>query len=949
MPDSSALAGPSTPPPDSPSRNSLYVATANVEDLARSLHGFSRASTPEPGDDVDPEYTKAWLAVKSKLESRLVLSAEVGQALLQRHEAYVRKVQRERESRHEPSVDEVSIDELQEFDDEPRSRAELETRVADLVRENAVLERRANQSMVNAEVAESANKDLQTEVQELKATVSRLNMDHARAVGWEGKLRAVAQERDDLRQERDAEATRARVTETRLVSLGDKNAELRAQIRQLTDSVDAQYQQRQELSEVILHDAKSRLAKIQATVRQASSMANDGEVTHILESLVEDNEGLLQSNAELQSMLADTREELHTLQEEAEEYRAAANFSPYEGTIHDHTSRPGSRMHRSLATSSRMTYGTAPGPISPLSSAFSIRGRGHKARRSSSIEIPRREYELATPPAGVRSLSPDSLDGADTTMRSMGIAISEDYTLVGDAVEKQGSGLTQTSPKKRRASPLRRQRGVQTEDLLGPALSTFQPFSDMSSSVSPHDGLSESSSLVDPMSTLSALLERLGQLLSRIQQADALTLTTRLKRQNLVGADVSYISRSSVESIVSEVAGLRLALRGALEDDKFATTCTRKDLRALLKLARDLFRELGTLRVTLNDIVLDPSLAPKVRDMVFNPEKAVDTTAGAGASSSWIAPLTKLFGGNSSGSTPSSEPPRFLSPLGPGTRPSPTSRPSVPKAVAAPSASTTTVNVEFTGSGAGRAITDSSNRRSRPSPVAAPAPRQASSNLMGIFAGAPKPAEADPWVVVKAATKLRPKTPGSAASPMGRSSSNRSNEPKPMAAVSMSRNVSAMIDAPATPAEASGSGFDPRLLEQARTLRPRGLSDSSIRTTFLQHADAPPQEPAPTPAPAPASRQTMFQTLSRRVGAFRAPEPAEESGSTSTHAPGHSRQRSGTLPRALAPNLARLLPDLAWGGGDEFEPTPVDAEAYVGSFRQRDPLVWARGGRTRDM
>lgn len=77
--------------------------------------------------------------------------------------------------------------------------------------------------MVNAEVAESANKDLQTEVQELKATVSRLNMEHARAVGWEGKLRAVAQERDDMRQERDAEATRARVTETRLVSLGDKN------------------------------------------------------------------------------------------------------------------------------------------------------------------------------------------------------------------------------------------------------------------------------------------------------------------------------------------------------------------------------------------------------------------------------------------------------------------------------------------------------------------------------------------------------------------------------------------------------------------------------------------------------------------------------------------------------------------------------------------------------
>ena len=100
-------------------------------------------------------------------------------------------------------------------------------------------------------------------------------------------------------------------------------------------------------------------------------MANDDEVTRILESLVEDNEGLLQSNAELQSMLADAREELHSLQEEAEEYRASANFSPYgDDTIYSHMSRPGSRMHRTLATSSRMAYGTAPGPVSPLSSAL---------------------------------------------------------------------------------------------------------------------------------------------------------------------------------------------------------------------------------------------------------------------------------------------------------------------------------------------------------------------------------------------------------------------------------------------------------------------------------------------------------------------------------------------------------------------------------------------------
>jgi hypothetical protein len=61
----------------SPSRGSLYDATTTVDDLTRSLSGFSRVATPEPpdGDEHDSEHTRAWLAVKSKLESRLVLSA----------------------------------------------------------------------------------------------------------------------------------------------------------------------------------------------------------------------------------------------------------------------------------------------------------------------------------------------------------------------------------------------------------------------------------------------------------------------------------------------------------------------------------------------------------------------------------------------------------------------------------------------------------------------------------------------------------------------------------------------------------------------------------------------------------------------------------------------------------------------------------------------------------
>lgn len=50
-------------------------------------------------------------------------------------------------------------------------------------------------------------------------------------------------------------------------------------------------------------------------------MAEEAELTKVLESLVADNETLKRDNAELQHLLAESREDLHTLQEEVEEQR----------------------------------------------------------------------------------------------------------------------------------------------------------------------------------------------------------------------------------------------------------------------------------------------------------------------------------------------------------------------------------------------------------------------------------------------------------------------------------------------------------------------------------------------------------------------------------------------------------------------------------------------------
>ena len=73
----------STPGPSSPSSRSFLDASSAIDDLTRSLTDYSRVTTPEPSSHAsgcncntdDSEYTKAWMAVKAKLESRLVLSA----------------------------------------------------------------------------------------------------------------------------------------------------------------------------------------------------------------------------------------------------------------------------------------------------------------------------------------------------------------------------------------------------------------------------------------------------------------------------------------------------------------------------------------------------------------------------------------------------------------------------------------------------------------------------------------------------------------------------------------------------------------------------------------------------------------------------------------------------------------------------------------------------------
>ena len=397
-------------------------------------------------------------------------------------------------------------------------------------------------------------------------------------------------------------------------------------------------------------------------------------------------------------------------------------------------------------------------------------------------------------------------------------------------------------------SLLSQSRGVQTDDWTGfLAPSPIPPsFTEQLSNLTPPDGQSESSSVLESSSShIGIVLDRISTLLTRLTQADALTLTNRLKRQNLKGADVGHLSRTTVTGILNETIQLRAQFRAILEDDKFPVSCTRKDLRGLFKLFREFFSEMGQLRITLNDVILDPSIAWKVSEMALDPAKAAERERQAAKGYSWIAPLAKLFGAPSVLPEPSSAVREATSParaISRGRNRTPARK--APKLGPALAATTTTVNVEFSGSGVGRSVTNTSSAaplarqnevtsRTASSAVTSPPPLQAS--FMNIFAGAPRPSES--WIVLPKdprrgpLTRLNGETFGATAT-IGRSTMADARN-----VARMSQNVNAVIDSrdPHGPEDVDNA-LEPLL---QRSLRRRGLSDSSIHSTFMTQAEEP--------------------------------------------------------------------------------------------------------------
>lgn len=907
------------PTPDKLDASSLYHANSNIDDLTLALMNLSQISSSESQQNIccccgsaECQATRSWLDSKEKLEKRLHLSAEVGSALLQRHEAYVRQ--------HESNVhtprgasDDLADEPLRVMHDEVNSP------VVELMKDNATLEKRLTHALFNSEVAEASHKTVLLELEEARTSVARLTAYQARTVGIESRLAATLQENDDLRQEQDSEAQKAKTAEARIAALKDRTDKLQAEVRRLQADLELRHLQRLESSESLLQDVRSRLEGLHHTP-SSSVITEDSEVMKVLESLVSDNEVLKADNKELHKLLAESREDLQVLQSQVEEN---VNFPP---PIRVDTPSRHSRA------------GSGPSSFIRDSLLNSVK------RPSSSEPRVRRVFEPLTPETSQRPLSPaESMVPSETKYTSLYPQYpSSHFSSDMDEFDLDHRSLL--------TNPNQHSKAVQTDRWLGPIMSSLNEHT----SSFPHDGRSDTSSFQDGQpSHLSALLERMMSLLLRMSQADALTLTNRLKRQHLRGADVKHLSRATVSSILSEITQLRAQYRILLEDEKVSLMCTRKDLRGLFKLFKDVFEELGQLRVTLNDVILEPSIAQRVSEMALDPAKAEAMERegkASGSGSSWIAPFSKLFGSSLGESVthPSQSPPRPVS-RGRGVIHQP--RP-VPKLGPALAASATIVNVEFSGAGVGKSVTSTfsahpTNEAPPFGPIShvdtIPRPPTSTSNVrsvMGIFAGAPHPNDAaDPWVVLPRAPRRVHSTFFKSDEP---SQSSTTTIDKSLAYKRSNSHLSREVDAGTSP-EHGEAGDIPGPLPE-RTLRRRGLSDSSIHSTYMNQVEQ------RTPAEPSTGGGSVLQTLSRTMRNFSFATSQTVSGPV-TSPPPPSRLPDEVGPRegldmprphprrVATPTLSSLIPNLnltSWAaaGAALENPHSGPRAMYYGSVRE---------------
>lgn len=754
--------------------------------------------------------TREW----NQIENDLHLAAQIGQALLRRTDA----LQSELSSKEEESSSKINS---------------IMKRLSSSIKEASHLEKRLEQSDLNLEAADASNRALVRELEECRRELSKARASHVKSSGLDGRLQRAERELEDLQQEVTQERKQAELSRAMLKRADKLNADLsrelslaRMQRQNTVLSEEERVQRREDVRKAV----EARMSK---PVEGATQM--DTPDAEWIDSLLSENEGLQQNNAEMKRILENRNEEITLLREELtqkQEFISEATASTLSSvaTLKEQPLRLVDLETQSTSLSNEMVEDVS----IPRQSSL---------RRSSSWSRPHS-------PIPHSSISSEAFKSSQTSMSQRSAS--------GTHADEKASGLL--SPN---SHP------IALPFLSSPTMSSSSTNVDASSDFTSHagDGLKGKSSTLQPSTArretrtmqLMSLVEYIQRLYSRLSSADVETMGRRLQRQKLTG-DVGHLTRTTVNGILRDVDGLRDHFRRSMENEtkgrdadavsvgsknsgksektEFDSLVTRKDFFALIKTFRDLFIEMARLRNAVNEVCLQPQQAGRILQEQLGVQSLEDKGMGA-----WIGrffsgsglPGASLAGGSSIAPNATNSASSSAAHVHPGnmttTRPSgdprrALSNPITTTARAAPAVVPSAVAVEVKRSHASEASNggDGISNTNSPQPSSH---EDASATL-----SADLPSYARPQQTRRQASLSRTQSRnlgglfvGSMARevPTGIGSPNESNQLRNTTNHRLSRIV-----------DDDEVSLHQSFVPKARTLRPRNLSDSSMHTTFLQ-------------------------------------------------------------------------------------------------------------------
>ncbi|WWC89743.1 uncharacterized protein L201_004668 [Kwoniella dendrophila CBS 6074] len=268
------------------------------------------------------------LREREKLEDKLKLSGEIGNALLQRYEALERKYQSSVD-KYEKQLEakrNALVESVRKVNNLEKANTQHLQKYAEISKKNEALEKRYTQAMHTQTLTQQSLTHVRAELTTLRTTSQRQKVALASGLNVEERLSEVEKRYEDAKDLAEIETKKSRDEFRKRKRAEARIEELEAQVKSASKEVEEIKEGRAKDAQDLLANAKERLSVLHSELSETfrtESPSDMPEYQKTLEDLVATNTLLKHDVAELTHSLSESRDESRSLKEEVEELRAA--------------------------------------------------------------------------------------------------------------------------------------------------------------------------------------------------------------------------------------------------------------------------------------------------------------------------------------------------------------------------------------------------------------------------------------------------------------------------------------------------------------------------------------------------------------------------------------------------------------------------------------------------